>query len=178
MSTTKPTNSAAPYSGPALGPGHAGHPSDLQYIGIALVLGALTAIEVGLYYVKSLSSTANAILLLALAAIKFFVVAAFFMHLKFETRLFKRLFVGGGILAGFCYIGVLSAFGVFSNAKKTWPIFIGAAIVLGAIAMMRNRAESTDQHDHAGHDHDHDHDHADDHADHDDADRSAAGSTH
>ncbi len=86
------------------------HPPDSLYILIAIGLAALTAIEVGLYYLKS--STATASVLLVLMALKFGIVVAFFMHLKFDSKLLRRLFLGGLAIAVSIYVVVLLMFGV------------------------------------------------------------------
>ncbi len=79
---------------------HAGeeHPSALQYAQIGIVLAIITAAEVALYYVD-LSRNALVGLLLALSALKFVLVVLWFMHLKFDNRLFSTLFVAGMVLA-------------------------------------------------------------------------------
>jgi cytochrome c oxidase subunit IV len=91
---------------------HVEHPSDGDYIKIALILGVLTAIEVALYYTDFGVNLTNGILVL-LAAGKFIIVAAYFMHLKFDSRILRRLFITGFFLAVFCYAVVLLTFGVF-----------------------------------------------------------------
>ena len=92
---------------------HAGHPSEAKYIKIALILGAVTAVEVALYYWSFSNEAANNAVLLVLAAVKFVIVAAYFMHLKFDNRLLRRLFITGFVLATFCYIAYLLTLGVF-----------------------------------------------------------------
>jgi cytochrome c oxidase subunit 4 len=91
------------------------HPSDAFYIKVALALAGITAIEVLLYY-KDLGS-ANNYALLVLSAIKFVAVVAFFMHLKFDNRVLRRLFVGGFILACFVYIAYMLTLGVFVGQR-------------------------------------------------------------
>lgn len=78
------------------------HLSPAKYVGIGLILAVVTAVEVALYY-TSLSGYLLVALLLGLAFIKFGMVAAYFMHLKFDGRLLKRLFVAGIILAAAVY---------------------------------------------------------------------------
>jgi cytochrome c oxidase subunit 4 len=75
-----------------------GHPSPVRYVVVAVVLAVITAIEVALYY-TSLSGVSLVAPLLFLAFIKFAMVAAYFMHLRFDGRLLRRLFVTGIILA-------------------------------------------------------------------------------
>ncbi len=92
---------------------HAGHPSEAKYVKIALILAAVTAIEVGLYYFSFSSEIANNAILIALAGLKFVIVAAYFMHLKFDNKIVRRLFITGFVLACFCYIAYLLTLGVF-----------------------------------------------------------------
>jgi cytochrome c oxidase subunit IV len=87
------------------------HPSDAQYILIALGLAFLTAVEVAVYYLHSDSATIG--VLLVLMVLKFAVVVGFFMHLRFDSRVLRRLFLGGLTLAVSVYTIVLFAFGIF-----------------------------------------------------------------
>lgn len=97
-----PELKAAPgHDAHAAGAEHA-HPSPAKYVGVAVILAGVTAIEVGLYY-TSLGGLALVAPLLGLAFIKFGMVAAYFMHLKFDGRLLRRLFVTGIILAASVY---------------------------------------------------------------------------
>jgi len=87
------------------------HPSDATYILIALALAVVTATEVGLYYLKS--STVTTLVLLVLMALKFAIVVGYFMHLKFDSPVLRRLFGGGLCLAIGIYTYVFFIFGVF-----------------------------------------------------------------
>ena len=90
------------------------HPGEAVYIRVALILGVLTAIEVALSYVKiGDSQVVTNSALLVLAAIKFTMVAAYFMHLKFDSKLLRRLFITGLLLAFAVYIAYLLTMGVF-----------------------------------------------------------------
>lgn len=70
------------------------HPGPAQYIRIAVILAIITAIEVSIFYIDALSSI-EAPLLIALSALKFVIVIAYYMHLKFDNRLFTYFFVFG-----------------------------------------------------------------------------------
>ena len=87
------------------------HPSDMRYVQIAVVLAAITAVEVFTYF-KSVLDWGDWLIpsLLVMMAVKFFLVAAFFMHLRQDSILFSRLFVGGLTLASGVYIIALNAF--------------------------------------------------------------------
>jgi hypothetical protein len=50
-----------------------------------------------------------------MAAIKFFIVGSYFMHLRFDNRVLRRLFVTGIVLAIIIYIIVFLLLGVFST---------------------------------------------------------------
>ncbi|MFM8847536.1 MAG: cytochrome C oxidase subunit IV family protein [Actinomycetota bacterium] len=85
--------------------------SDKQYVIIALILAALTAIEVSTYYVDF--GPLFMPTLFVLMTVKFVVVVSYFMHLKFDNKLFSYLFYSGLILALAVYIGALSTFKFF-----------------------------------------------------------------
>ncbi len=89
--------------------GHSDHPSERKYVVVALILAFVTAVEVGLYYTKFSVRLTNGVLLL-LAAVKFFMVAAYFMHLKFDSRILRRLFITGIVLAIGVYFVALFTF--------------------------------------------------------------------
>lgn len=93
---------------------HGAHPTEAMYIRIAIILACITAVEVGVSYAKGLGD-AGPPLLLALAAIKFFLVGAYFMHLKSDTRVLRRLFTTGIILACIVYAIVFLLLGVFTG---------------------------------------------------------------
>jgi cytochrome c oxidase subunit 4 len=80
------------------------HPSERQYVAVALVLGAITAAEVGLYYAKSLPHPLLIGLLCACAFVKFTLVALWFMHLRFDSIVFRRFFVTGIVVACSVYL--------------------------------------------------------------------------
>ena len=92
---------------------HGAHPTEAKYIKIALILAFVTAVEVALYYWSFSSEAANNAVLVLLAGIKFVMVAAYFMHLKFDNKILRRLFITGFVLAAFCYIAYLLTLGVF-----------------------------------------------------------------
>lgn len=106
------TDEAAAVDDPTT-PGHA-HPNEAQYVGIALILAAVTGIEVAVYYVSSLKDALVPILL-ALSVLKFSMVVLWFMHLRFDSRIFRRLFVMGLALAIFVYMVVLTTFHVWTR---------------------------------------------------------------
>ena len=52
-----------------------------------------------IYYIDFFGATVIVPLLLAFAVIKFIMVALWFMHLQFDSRIFRRFFITGIILA-------------------------------------------------------------------------------
>ncbi|HLE94926.1 MAG TPA: cytochrome C oxidase subunit IV family protein [Acidimicrobiia bacterium] len=90
------------------------HPTPAQYWKIAVLLGVLTAIEVGMYYINRAYDLGalNAISLVILATLKFVIVVAFYMHLRYEKSTLSRFFTGGFVLAASLYTVVLAALGV------------------------------------------------------------------
>lgn len=96
------------------GPGHDvthHHPSGWQYVKIAGVLAAVTALEVFTYF-RSVVDWGAALVpsLLVMMVVKFYLVATWFMHLRFDSRLFTRLFVTGLVLAVGVYVITLATF--------------------------------------------------------------------
>jgi cytochrome c oxidase subunit 4 len=92
---------------------HGGHPSTSQYWKIFFLLFAITAVEVLLYYQSIPAVNVNNGALGILAIAKFAIVVAYFMHLKFDSRVLRRLFVTGLVLAVAVYIAYLLTMGVF-----------------------------------------------------------------
>jgi cytochrome c oxidase subunit IV len=96
VSATETTVTDAEHRDPA----HHG-PSPREYVQIAIVLAVLTAAEISTYLVDF--GPLGIPLLIGLMAIKFVMVANFFMHLKFDNRVYTRLLYGGLGLAASLY---------------------------------------------------------------------------
>lgn len=79
------------------------HPGPAAYVKVALFLAVVTALEVGVYYITGLPPHVLSAILLVMMAVKFTFVALWFMHLRFDSILFRRLFVTGIILAVIVY---------------------------------------------------------------------------
>jgi len=80
-----------------------------QYVVTGAILTAITIVELFLSY----SSLPHGLLiasLIALSAVKFVIVVAIFMHLKFENSLLTRLFLFGLILATCIMLALLALF--------------------------------------------------------------------
>jgi cytochrome c oxidase subunit 4 len=93
------------------------HPSDVQYIAIAAILAAITAAEVSVYYINFFKNSfiATVAALIPMMIAKFALVAAFFMHLRFDNKIFRAVFLTGIILAVTVYMIVLFTFHVFAH---------------------------------------------------------------
>ncbi len=94
-----PQQQSAGYS-EAVAPGAAGHPSPSVYVTVGIILAVITMIEVGIYYID-MAQGALIAFLLALSGMKFVMVVLWFMHLRFDNKLFS-VFFGGGDVAGRC----------------------------------------------------------------------------
>ena len=86
------------------------HPGPAEYVKIGLTLAVITAVEVAVYYIDALSDVLIPILIV-LSALKFSLVVLWFMHLKFDNRLFSTLFVGGLMLVATLFVVVLATLG-------------------------------------------------------------------
>src|SRR2546423_15422742 len=86
-------------------------PEPVQYVRVGVVLAVITAIEVAVYYLD-LPGRAMVPILVGLASMKFSLVAAYFMHLKFDSRLLRRVFVTGIVLAVFIFSAGLFTLGL------------------------------------------------------------------
>ena len=92
-------------------PAHRPHPRPRDYWIIAVVLGVITAAEVAVTYSDFLDA-AVAPLLLVMAAAKFLIVIGWYMHLRFDAPIYRKLFYIGIVLAPLLFGAVLFSFGV------------------------------------------------------------------
>lgn len=86
--------------------------TDRQYIVVAVILAVLTALEVASTEVGLGSFLVPA--LLVMMTVKFFIVVSYFMHLKFDNKLFSFMFylgLGGALVL---YLAVLATFHFFA----------------------------------------------------------------
>ena len=88
------------------------HPTWSTYWKVALILTIITVVEVAVYYIPSFAaSSAFVPTLLIMSAVKFAIVVAFYMHLKYDHKLFRFLFTGPLIIAMLTMIVLLFLFG-------------------------------------------------------------------
>ncbi len=90
------------------------HPSPFQYVMIAVILCVITGLEVGMYYLTdSIPRGLYIAILLSMAITKFVTVVSWFMHLRVDRPIFRRLFIVGSIGAIFLYTIVLLTLHVY-----------------------------------------------------------------
>ncbi len=83
------------------------HPSSLVYVRIAIVLAIITLIEVVIYYIPTIRPVlVPALLVLSLA--KFLMVVGYFMHLRFDSRLYRFMFAAGLVITLGVYLALLA----------------------------------------------------------------------
>jgi cytochrome c oxidase subunit 4 len=88
------------------------HPTWSTYWKVASVLLVITVAEVWAYYIPSfVASRAFVPTLLILSAMKFAIVVMFYMHLKYDHRLFRVLFTGPLLIAALTLLALLFLFG-------------------------------------------------------------------
>lgn len=85
------------------------HPGPRQYVMVAIILSVITLVEVGAFYL-SIPRALFFVILMALSAMKFVLVVLFYMHLKFDDRLYSTLFIGGMVLAIAIMVALLALF--------------------------------------------------------------------
>jgi cytochrome c oxidase subunit IV len=100
---------------------HAAHDShdshgltDMGYVQVAAALAIITGMEVFASYSDWLGRAFLPILLV-LMVVKFFSVVLFFMHLRFDSKIFGWLFYTGLILAVGVYVTALFTFHFFDG---------------------------------------------------------------
>ena len=90
-----------------------GHASVQTYIRVAVALGIITAIEIAALYVPGIPTHALVALLIVLSVVKFALVVAFFMHLRYDNRILTALFVGPLMIAGVIILALMALFSAF-----------------------------------------------------------------
>ena len=88
------------------------HPGPRQYVIIGVILFVLTMVEYGLYLAEDrlhhLSAGPAAVLIAIVSAAKFIIVVAYYMHLKFDSKIFTGVFIFpamlGSLVIGGLYI--------------------------------------------------------------------------
>ena len=122
----------------------AAHPGPRQYIQIAVVLAVITLLEVLTYYLErgdfgfSIPRAALVLLLIAMMVLKFVLVVLWYMHLRFDSPIYQRLFLTGLLLVLSVFLVVLLTFGAgFWIAVGAVALSIG--LTLGLISFLARR---------------------------------------
>ena len=93
-------------------PAEHAHPTWSTYWKVALILTIITVVEVWAYYIPALvASSAFVPALLLMSAVKFVIVVMFYMHLKYDHKLFRALFTGPLLIAVATIIALMFLFG-------------------------------------------------------------------
>jgi cytochrome c oxidase subunit 4 len=88
------------------------HPSWKTYVIVGVFLTLITAVEVWVYYVPAIvESRVFVPLLLVMSAVKFVTVVLFYMHLKYDHKIFRALFTGPFLIAAGTLFAFLFLFG-------------------------------------------------------------------
>ena len=87
------------------------HPTWGTYKWVALILTVITIVEVWVYYIPAfVASRLFVPALLIMSAVKFVIVVLFYMHLKYDHKLFRALFTGPLIIAVTTIIALMFLF--------------------------------------------------------------------
>lgn len=107
---------------------------------IAVVLAVVTLLEVLAFYVEqgtfgfTMPRLALILTLIVMMVIKFALVVLWFMHLRFDSPIFKRMFLAGLLLALSVFLAVFLMFGFGPVAAFS---FVGLSIVLLLVLVAR-----------------------------------------
>jgi cytochrome c oxidase subunit 4 len=89
--------------------GEHAHPKAALYVQIAVVLAVITGAEVAIWYQPAMRPVIVPVLLV-MSALKFALVASFYMHLRYDSKLFTAVFSGPLALAFAVLIALVSLF--------------------------------------------------------------------
>jgi cytochrome c oxidase subunit IV len=92
------------------------HPTWKTYVVIGVILTAITGVEVAIFYIPSLKNVLIPALLV-LSAAKFFIVVQFYMHLRFDSKIFGRVFWAPFFLAILVVVGMIILFKVLPGVE-------------------------------------------------------------
>jgi cytochrome c oxidase subunit 4 len=88
------------------------HPTWKTYVIVGAILMVITAVEVAAYYTPAWEASRIYVpSMLLLSTAKFIIVVMFYMHLKYDHKLFRALFTGPFIVAALTLIAFLFLFG-------------------------------------------------------------------
>jgi cytochrome c oxidase subunit IV len=90
---------------------HAAHPDWSTYKWVALILTVITVVEVWIFYTPFAENRLFVPSLLIMSAAKFAIVVMFYMHLKYDAKLYRALFTGPLLIGVIVIISLLFLFG-------------------------------------------------------------------
>ncbi len=92
--------------------------ADKTYVLVAVFLAVMTGLEVLVSYTKEALGPFHDWALIILMAIKFICVCLYFMHLKFDHAMCKRVFFFGLSVAVLVYCGMLGTFQYWASGFR------------------------------------------------------------
>jgi cytochrome c oxidase subunit 4 len=98
--------------------GHSRHPTFKQYVVVAIILFAITAIEFLIIFPEYRLGPATVPTLIILSIIKFAIVIFFYMHLKFDNKLLTWIFLSGLALGTVVTFSLLFLFSATSSTPQ------------------------------------------------------------
>ena len=126
---------------------HGHHPTFKQYVLVAVILFAITIVEFLLIWPRAgivePLGYAKLPLLAILSAIKFAIVIAFYMHLKFENRLLTWVFLAGLFLAFGVGLSLLSLFFALGGQPRAYALERAIPYDAHAAELAREKAKET-----------------------------------
>ncbi len=95
------------------------HPTVGTYIKVGVILTIITVVEVVAYYIPAFVESPYFVpSLLIMSAVKFAIVVMFYMHLKYDHKLFRALFTGPLAIAFVTILALLLLFGQIGSRLR------------------------------------------------------------
>ena len=98
--------------------GHSRHPTFKQYVVVAIILFVITAIEFLIIFPNYKLGPVTVPTLIILSMVKFATVIFFYMHLKFDNKLFTWIFLSGLALGTVVTFSLLFLFSATSSTPQ------------------------------------------------------------
>jgi cytochrome c oxidase subunit IV len=99
---------------------HGDHPTTGFYWMIGIILAVLTFVEVAVYYIEAFEPV-EVPLLVVLSTAKVILVMMYFMHLKFDSRVFTWVLLAGVVLATFMVSAMVVIYNFIPNMGMPVP---------------------------------------------------------
>ena len=88
------------------------HPTWKTYVIVGAILTLITAVEVAAFYTPAWEQSRIYVpSMLLLSSLKFVIVVMFYMHLKYDHKLFRALFTGPFVVAALTLVALMFLFG-------------------------------------------------------------------